>query len=136
MQQPLFEALRTLEERPEYKDELPSRMADEVREILKDSKESEIPVDKTALLDSFKKVADDLEVYYVKQINSLDEIRAFCMENRFDVAPAEVEVDPEILKDLKGVTVELLDFQFTACAHKLSLSGMVQDESSSKFRVL
>ena len=61
----------------------------------------------------------ELETYYVKQINVINEILEFIDQEKFTPS-VENEVDPTTLEELKNVTIVLLD------SHRTSASEIIQ----------
>jgi|SaaInlStandDraft_2_1057019.scaffolds.fasta_scaffold156202_2 hypothetical protein len=61
----------------------------------------------------------ELETYYVKQINVINEILEFIEQEKFTPS-VENEVDPTTLEELKNVTIVLLD------SHRTSASEIIQ----------
>ena len=108
--QPLISAMRYMEEDPEFEKTLPDDVVKDVKELIKTYDEEEIPVEKETLLAQLKQISQDLESFYIKQLNSIKDLRHFYTENPFDIPPHR-EISLDLLDDLRHSTQLLLSGQ-------------------------
>ena len=65
-------------------------------------------ISKNVLLESFSKVVSELNIYYNKQIKTIEELENFYEKNKYSI-PAEREVSVESFKELMQLTKHLRD---------------------------